>query len=385
MKIAILTTDNRENFRSYNIAIPYFGTAPEALLQGFTMHPEVEIHVVSCSQQPMASPEKLANNIWFHSLHVPKIGWLRTGYQGCVRAVRRKLKEIQPDIVHGQGTERDCAISAVLSDYPNILTLHGNMRQIAKLNSAKLFSYHWLTSYLEAWTIYKSVGVVAITSYTRDAVKDLSKQFWVIPNAVDVLFLEVGKNRIFKISEEYSSSPIVLVVANISRLKNQNEFIRALDPLVDNKEFQVRFFGACSDSEYSREFHKMISERHWCHYGGMIGREELREEFKLASMLALPTLEDNCPMVVLEAMAAGVPVMASKVGGVPDLIDGSSTGLFCDPQDPESFSIGVQRLLEDRDFAHQMAFTAFHEAMNRFHPKVIAERHLEIYREVLGQ
>ena len=90
-------------------------------------------------------------------------------------------------------------------------------------------------------------------------------------------------------------------------------------------------------------------------------------------------------MVVLEAMAAGVPVMASKVGGVPDLIDGSTTGLFCDPQDPKSFSIGVQRLLEDQDYAHQMASNAFHEAMNRFHPKVIAEKHLEIYREVLSR
>ena len=48
----------------------------------------------------------------------PKIGWLRTLYQGCVRATRRKLREIQPDIVHGQGTERDCAIGAVLSGFP---------------------------------------------------------------------------------------------------------------------------------------------------------------------------------------------------------------------------------------------------------------------------
>ena len=75
------------------------------------MLPDVEVHVVSCTQQPMKSPIKLAENIFFHSLLVPKIGWLRTGYQGCIRAVRKKLRAIQPDIVHGQGTERDCACS----------------------------------------------------------------------------------------------------------------------------------------------------------------------------------------------------------------------------------------------------------------------------------
>ena len=54
----------------------------------------------------LASPEKIAPNIFYHSLLVPKIGWLRTGYQGCIRAVRKKLQEIQPDIVHSQGDRK---------------------------------------------------------------------------------------------------------------------------------------------------------------------------------------------------------------------------------------------------------------------------------------
>src|SRR5277367_6221873 len=104
MKIAILTTDNREPYREYHKPFPWFGTAPEALLQGFAQLPEAEIHVVSCTQQPLTAPEKIAPNIFFHSLHVPTLGWLRTGYSGCVRAVRRKVREIGPDVVHGQGT-----------------------------------------------------------------------------------------------------------------------------------------------------------------------------------------------------------------------------------------------------------------------------------------
>src|ERR1700744_643889 len=100
MKIALITTDNREHYRTYSETMPHFGTAPEALLEGFAAMPGLEIHVIGCTQRPMTSPEKLAANIWFHSLHVPKIGWMRTFYQGCVRAIRRKLKEIKPAIVH---------------------------------------------------------------------------------------------------------------------------------------------------------------------------------------------------------------------------------------------------------------------------------------------
>src|ERR1700722_9337365 len=149
MKIAVLTTDNREQLGQYDGLTPHFGMAPEGLLQGFALMPEVKVHVVSCTRRPMKSPEKLAANIWFHSVFVPRIGWTPTCFQGCVRAVRRKLKEIQPDIVHGQGTERDCALSAVFSGFPNVLTIHGNMRLIAAVNHARMLSWYGMAAQLE--------------------------------------------------------------------------------------------------------------------------------------------------------------------------------------------------------------------------------------------
>lgn len=400
MRVALLTTDSREHFKDYGSHKPYFGTSPEALLQGFEMLSGVEVHVLSCTQQPMLSPRKLAPNIWFYQLHVPKWGWLRTGYQGCVRAVRKKLKGIQPDLVHAQGTERDCALSAVLSPYPRLLTIHGNLRLIKKQVGFRPFSAMWLQSYLEGLVVPHFNGVICITNYTREAIEGEVPKTWVVPNAVDPSFLALGEKRMrmheVKSSEindsgfksrvsGLESPPVILCVANIDPRKNQIDFIRALDSLARSMRFVIRFFGSCPDDEYGREFQRLVSERPWCHYGGMIGREQLRHEFENATMLALPTHEDNCPMVVLEAMVAGVPVMASRVGGVPDLIDGSTTGIFCDPSEPRSFVDGVMRVLNDRDIAIKIARNAHEEALRRFHPKVIAKRHLEIYREVLGR
>ena len=208
MKIAILTTDSREHFRDYNRAAPCFGTAPEALLQGFAAIGGAEIHVVSCTQQPVRSPEKIADNIWYHNLHVPKIGWLRTGYQGCIRATRKKLREIRPDIVHGQGTERDCALSAVLSGFPNVLTIHGNMRLVAKIERARPFSFWWIASWLETFAVPRSQGVVCITNYTRDAMAGLAKKTWVVPNAVDGSFFDVQP-------EPGPGAPVILCVGAI--------------------------------------------------------------------------------------------------------------------------------------------------------------------------
>ncbi|MGB7748483.1 MAG: glycosyltransferase family 4 protein [Verrucomicrobiia bacterium] len=380
ISVAILTTDKREFDKDYTNPIPSFGTAPEALLQGFALLPEVEVHVISCVQQrPPSSPEKLADNIWYHALPMPKIGWLRTLYQGCIRATRKKLHEIQPDIVHGQGTERDCALSAVFSGFPNVLTIHGNMRLIARMNRARPFSFLWLAARLESFTLPRTDGVVCITSYTRDAVKSRARRTWVLPNAVDASFFDVQP------VPAPDAPPVILCVGAICQRKNQNAFIRALDPLAEQKKIKVVFLGQLDGGVYSAEFLQLVKARPWCEYAGVAGRGRLKEFFQAATALALPTLEDNCPMVVLEAMAAGVPVLASNVGGVPDLIEPEKTGLFCDPQQPESFRAGVARLLDDREFSRRLAAEARRQARERFHPQVIARQHLEIYRQVLGR
>ena len=377
MRIVILTIDNREAHKAYGQPKPYFGTAPTALLQGLAMMPEVEVHVVSCIRQPVESPRQLAPNIYFHSLVVPQIGWMKTLFLGCIRATRKKIRELQPDVVHGQGTEADCCMNAIFSGCPNVVTLHGNMRRIATLNGEKPFSYNWLAARLEGFVLPRTRGVVCITHYTQDSVRNLARRTWVLPNAVDQSFFEIQ-------STPDSAVPVGLCLGTIYPLKNQNAFIRALDPLAKSQPFKILFAGETSPNAYGQEFRQLVRERPWCEHVGFLNREQLKARLATAAFVALPTREDNCPMVVLEGMAAGVPVVASQVGGVPDLIVPEKTGLFCDPDRPETFRAGVERLLTDRSWARQLGAAAKAEARRRFHPLVVAQKHLEIYREVLS-
>jgi len=380
LKIAVVVPDNRDEFQRHAEPLPSFGTAPTALLDGFSrLGDQCEIHVVNCVRQPVAAPDQIAQNIFYHTAIVGRWGWLRSAYTGCIRSVRQQLQPIQPDLVHGQGSERYGALAAACSGFPNVLTLHGNMRFIAALNQARPFSYLWLAARLESFVLPRTDGVVCISNYTRDAVKDLAPRTWVLPNAVDKSFFDVQP------APAASAPPIGLCVGIIGLRKNQNNFIRALDPLAQEREFKIVFVGETARNEhaYGEQFHQLVRERPWCEYAGVVSREQLKTRLAAASFVVLPTREDNCPMVVLEAMAAGVPVLASKVGGVPDLIEPEKTGLFCDPARPESFREGVARLLGDRPWAQQLAVNARAEALRRFHPQVVAQQHLEIYRQVL--
>ena len=206
--------------------------------------------------------------------------------------------------------------------------------------------------------------------------RPFTQRTWVLPNAVD--------ERFFTVQRTPTDPPVVLCVGFISHRKNQNQFIRALDGLATRRPIQARFLGRMGDDDYAHEFRELVATRPWCEIGGFADRDALREEFARATIVALPSLEDNCPMVVLEAMAAGVPVLAANVGGVPDLIVDGVTGLMCDPLNAESMAAAVERALASSDEAAARAAAARAEARVRFHPKAVAERHVEIYREVLG-
>ena len=378
MKIAFLTTDNREQFNDYENPTPHFGPAPTALLDGLAMLPEdVEVHVISCTRRKMDSPRKLAENIWFHQPLVPHLGWGRSAFAGCGWATRRAIQELHPDLIHAQGTERDCAVSMMMGPrLPKILTIHGHMARIAEVLNAKPLSYYWLVRHLEALAIPRADGVVAITRYTQDRLSDRARRTWVVPNAVEPSFFEVNSP---------GTGNLVLCVASLSPWKRQVELIRAIDGIPEGKRPRVVLLGVGAEAEYGREVLDLIKERQWCEHPGAVGREELKNWLRKAGLLILPSTEDNCPMVILEAMAAGVPVAASNIGGIPDLIENGVNGRLFDPRDLDSIRDAIIQWHDDPAKTAEMARTAKSMARERFHPKAIAEEHLRIYQEVLSK
>ena len=379
MRIAILTTDNREHNRNYGAATPCFGTAPEALLEGFAKKTIAEIHVLSCSQRPMRSPEKLADNIWFHVLHVPKIGWLRTGYQGCIRAVRRRLRDIHPDIVHGQGTERDCAISAALSGYPNVVTLHGIMREQARLMSAVPFTFYWLAAKLEALVLSQTHGVFCNSAYTETVVATRARQTWRVANAVRQKFFETQR------SISQTQKPVLLNVGTICQRKRQLDVLDLAEQLHRaGSSFEVFFVGTADTGDpYVKKFLRRIDDAASVGFARYLGSKELSSLIALfdsASALIHVPREEAFGLVVAEALTRNLKLFASDVGGIPDIAKGIEDAELFALEDRQSLQEAIAKWLDANCPRPQSAAAIMRE---RYHPEVIAQRHLEIYEEIL--
>jgi glycosyltransferase involved in cell wall biosynthesis len=386
MVIVQLTTDSREHFKDYSKSTPYFGTAPEALLQGFTSLPkEVEVHVVSCTRHPVNSPEKLTANIYYHSLHVSKIGWMRTGYQGCIRAVRKKLKEIRPDIVHGQGTERDCAISAVLSGFPNVLTIHGNMNAIARLHHSPIGSFHWLAARLEDFTLPQTGGIICISDYVNNLVKDYGVRTWIVPNAIQQMFFDFPRAH-----APTGARPLLVNVGVISERKRQHEVLALLASLrEEGLQFDALFVGLSSpDSGYAVEFNARLEQANRKH-GGFKHIPKLDDPafcqlFDRAAAMIHFSSEESFGLTFAEAIARGLYLFASDVGAIRDIARGVERVQIFDLNDWDELKRAVRQWLVSGGDRLPRPVSPPVEFTRRFHPTHVAQRHVEIYREVLN-
>lgn len=381
MKVALLTTDSREHFKDYANPQPYFGTAPEALLEGFKMMPgEIEVHVVCCLQKkPVSSPGKLADNIYYHALHVPNIGWLKTGYLGCVRAVRRKLRQIQPDLVHGQGTERDCAHSAVHSGYPNLVTIHGVMGTLHQTLGGKFFSYYRVAKAFETYAIRRTDGVVCISSFVKEFVAPLARRTFSIPNAIRSPFLWEPPS-----AGRRAGPARLLNVGTIYSLKQQVELLRGLLELRAHVDFEVTFLGALRrDTPYGALFTQLLAEARDLHGGfrhmEKVDETELLHLFDDSDALLHFSKEESFGLVFAEAQARGLALFVSDVGAIRQITHGNPECHTSTSLDLSAARDWIQsgRHLRPKNFKLAKVLS------EKFSPRRVAANHLNAYRSIL--
>ena len=379
MRIVQITTDSREHFKEYSRPYPYFGTAPEALLEGFQMLADIEVHVISCIRQAVKSPKKVAENIYFHSLLVPKVGWMSSGYYGCSHAIRSLCAEIKPDIVHGQGSERDCAIAAAWSGFPNIITIHGN---IEELNRLKMFGhglYGPLASFFETRAMKSTVGVFCNSLYTKSLVEKRAKKTWLVPNAIRKAFFTP------KIKCSNRSTPTIVNIGVVCARKRQLEILQVIGEIVrQGKKIRIVFAGMFSENEpYGQAFARELRKAEAAGYASFAGHLNSCQLIDLLDeadgFVHFPT-EEAFGLVVAEALARGLKFFGSNLGGIVDIAAGIEGAELHD--DIQSLKAGIIKWIDAGALQPEGASASI---ASRYHPKVIAQRHIEIYQEVLGK
>ena len=141
----------------------------------------------------------------------------------------------------------------------------------------------------------------------------------------------------------------ILCVANIRKNKGQEYLIEALG-LLERKDLRLRLVGMIKEKDYYDHLRDMIEEMGLSgkvSFDGFLQSDELASAYAGADVFVLPTLKEGFGMVLLEAMAFSLPIIASNIGGIPELIDDGVNGLLISLASPKKIAEAIERVAED--------------------------------------
>jgi glycosyltransferase involved in cell wall biosynthesis len=113
-------------------------------------------------------------------------------------------------------------------------------------------------------------------------------------------------------------------------------------------------------------------------------RRDAHQMLELMDLFVLPSLSEGVPMVLLEALALGRPVVATRVGGVPEVIEHGKSGLLVSPGQPEPLADACMVLLDDRALARELALAGHQRVREHFSANAMAQQVATLYRSLVG-
>jgi glycosyltransferase involved in cell wall biosynthesis len=213
----------------------------------------------------------------------------------------------------------------------------------------------------------KADKVQAISNFLADWARKMGHkgQVEVIPNGVDV-------NKFLNPALKMSSVNTVLITT--SRLVKKNgvgEIIESLNLLSPNVKLQIIGIGELESVLKQRVKDLHLESR--VEFMGFISQSEIPKHLHQADIFIRPSLSEGMGISFIEAMAAGLPVIATPVGGIPDFLKDGETGVFCEPENPESIAKAVTRLISDPFLVQKIKENALKMVKERYDWDLIAK------------
>lgn len=208
----------------------------------------------------------------------------------------------------------------------------------------------------------KCDGLVALTAIEK---KQMLRQgieeskIRVIPNGIDLSsFASLPNRGLWKASLK-TTDHLVLYSGRIDMPS------KGCDVLVEAVSIAQNQVGACTlvfagpDWGYQQQLSRLAEERHVkVVFTGNLTPAELRTALASCDVFVLPSRTEAMGIAILEAMACGAPVVASRVGGIPSLVRSGETGLLVPPDNPKALADAICRIIKDRKFASNLAANA---------------------------
>ncbi|MFE7604742.1 glycogen synthase [Brachybacterium paraconglomeratum] len=314
------------------------------------------------------------------------------------------------DLVHSHTWYANFAghVASLLHGIPHVLSAH-SLEPLRPWKAEQLGGGYRVSSFAERTAYEGAAGVIAVSAGMREDILraypsvDPAKVH-VVHNGIDIDSWAPNQDTSALTTRGIDpEAPTIVFVGRITRQKGLPYFLRAVRELPEDYQV-VLCAGAPDTPEIAQEVDSLVKELSTTRTGvhlitEMLPRHELTQILTHATTFVCPSIYEPLGIVNLEAMACGIPVVASATGGIPEVVDDGETGYLVPieqvtdgtgtPVDPDRF-IGdlrdaLVRMVSDPARAKQMGEASRRRAAEHFSWTSIAERTLEVYRTVIEQ
>jgi glycosyltransferase involved in cell wall biosynthesis len=301
--------------------------------------------------------------------------------------LRRVVKQVNPDIIQTHFSKSHFLVwlSAVWRERPWIAFHHGHTRSAFRLRI-----YHGL----DRWSLRFPRQIIAVShALARQLVAQGLRrdQITVLHNAVELpnAGQETDATRLQAVRTRLgirSTDRVVLAIGRLSKEKAHTDLVATMARLLKlQPDLHVRLLIVGEGPERAG-IEEAVRSAGLQDVVKLAGHEnDVSGYYEIADVMAIPSLSEGSPNVLLEAMAAGVPVVSTAVGGIPEIVGNGKHAILVPPGDPAAMAGAIDVLLSNSDTADKLARAARNLAAAKYSPEQRARLLIKLYSDVLAK
>jgi len=307
--------------------------------------------------------------------------------------VSKVVREIGAEIIHANTAWAGFALAKSLEKIPLVYACHNPLWP-----EERVYAQEYVVRLVEGYAMKRSAAVIALNNTMRRSI--IAKagvdegKIIVVPNGVDTEFFRpsVSADNVTK-RFGLEDRRAVLFIGRVTYGKGVHILLKAFSVLVKRyPDLKLTIAGPLSDrfgegriSEYARilmVYAERFLPRDSYVFTGAVDRETLRKLYNVAYVCVLPSYFEAFPMVLIEAMSSGCPVIGSSAGGIPDIIIDGYNGLLFGRGDYTDLASKLEILLEDESLRNAMSVNAKRYAVEKFSWQAVALKMKNVYRRL---
>ncbi len=318
---------------------------------------------------------------------------------GAERALDHLVRTRRPDMVHVtfdyptfflhvRRTGVPCVATVHHLHLPEAITMAATRRGLAE--RLPLLLKASIMNSLEGRLLRQCDATLAVSKYTASTVERYlgidPRSLRVVPNGIDASPFERGDGKAFRRQFPVVRGKAVLYVGRLTRSKGVDLLIDAFAKVKKRVADASLVVVGSGDSGYTRQLvarSALLGISESVVFTGRIPDEVLPHAYAASEMTVLPSYMEGFGLSVLESMASARPSIATRVGGVPEVMVDGETGLLIPPGDAERLAEAMTSLLKDPALAARMGAAGRARAKREFTVERMAEGTLAVYREVM--